>query len=245
MKIIERQQDDEITYLCRQTNRVPSASLTFRGAGFWILLSSAGYPPVWSFLSALFIYAGSMQIVMVTLMTSGAPIYMVAVMTFLVNARHIFYGISFIGEFRDIGRKQKWKYPYMALTLTDETYSVLCSMKCPENLDKQKIEFYVLFLSHMLWILSCSAGALIGSALPVDMTGIDFSATAFFAAVVIDQWRLADSHIPAIVGLVSAVVFFILLGADNFILPALSASVIALALLKEHVKPRALEGSHE
>lgn len=219
----------------------------FVGLASGLLLHKAGYGAIWAFLSALFIYAGSMQIVMVTLMTSGVPLYMVAAMTLLINARHVFYGISFVDEFRAIGRRKgcAWKYPYMALTLTDETYSLLCALKTPEGMDRGKVEFYILNLCHLLWVASCTAGALIGGMLPVDMSGIEFSATALFVAVVVNQWREAQSHLPAVIGLLSAVFFYLTLGPDRLILPALSVSVVALALLEKRIPVRTLEEKHD
>lgn len=235
-----------LTYAIKQI--VPLVlSYIFVGLASGILLNKASYSPIWAFLSALLIYAGSMQIVMVSLLTSGAPLFMVAIMTLFINARHIFYGISFIDEFYSIGKQSKsfWKYPYMALTMTDETYSVLCSLSCPPDLDKQKVEFNILFLCHILWIVSCSLGAIIGNVLPIDLTGIDFSATAFFAAVVVNQWRECTSYIPAIIGFLSAILFYLFVGPDNFILPALSVSMISLVVLKDHIHIGALEGSNE
>jgi 4-azaleucine resistance transporter AzlC len=222
-------------------------SYVFVGLAYGMLIDEAGYPFVWAPLSAMLIYAGSMQIVMLTLMTSGMPLYMIAVMTLFINGRHLFYGLGFIDEFREIGKQKRsfWKYPYMALTMTDETFSIFCSLKYPDDTDRQKVEFYILFLSHMLWILSCILGAVIGRILPVDMAGIEFSATAFFTAVVVNQWREFKSHIPVITGFVSAVLCYFLLGPDNFILPALSVSVILLVILRDRVQIRMLEGSHE
>lgn len=219
----------------------------FVGLASGLLLNEAGYGPVWAFFSALLIYAGSMQIVMVTLMTSGVALPVVAVMTLLINARHVFYGISFMEEFRRIGKERGgfWRYPYMALTLTDETYSVLCSLKVPKELNRGKVIFTILLLCHMLWVFSCTLGAAIGQALPVDMAGIEFSATALFVAVVVNQWREAPSHLPAIVGVSSAVLFYFWLGPDRLILPALSASVVALVLLRARIPARAEEVSHE
>jgi 4-azaleucine resistance transporter AzlC len=219
-------------------------SYIFVGLANGILLNKAGYSPVWAFLSALLIYAGSMQIVMVTLMSSGTPFFLIAIMALFINSRHIFYGISFIDEFRSIGKQGKsyWKYPYMALTVTDETYSILCSLKCPSDLDERKVKFYILFLSHLLWIISCSVSAIIGNILPIDMKGIDFSATAFFTAVVVNQWRECESHIPAITGFISAILFFFLIGPDNFILPALSLSMVSLVILKDYIHKKNFEG---
>lgn len=203
----------------------------FIGIAFGILIHKAGYSPIWATISALFIYAGSMQIVMVSLMTAGVPIYMVAIMTFFVNARHIFYGIGFIDKFRKMG----WKYPYMILTLTDETYSVLCSIKYPEAVNEQKADFYIALISHLFWIFSCTVGALLDQLLFFDLTGIEFSATAFFVVVCVNQWRQFDSHVPAFAGLVSAIVFYFLLGPNSFLLPALSVSLIVLVIMKDAV----------
>lgn len=219
----------------------------FVGLASGLLLNQAGYAPVWAFLSALLVYAGSMQIVMVSLMVSGVPLFVIALTTLFINARHVFYGISFIDEFRAIGRRkgQGWKYPYMALTLTDETYSVLCALKVPGDIDRGQVQFYIQLLCHLLWIASCTLGAVLGSALPIDMSGIEFSATALFVAVVVNQWREAKSHIPAIVGVASAVAFYFLLGPDRLILPALSMSAVALMLLRGRIQPRLTEVPHD
>jgi len=207
-------------------------SYIFVGLAYGILLHQAGYSALWAFISSVFIYAGAMQIVMISLMVSGAPLITIAIMTFFVNARHMFYGIGYIDEFKKIGG---WKYPFMALTMTDETYSVLCSATYPDDVDKGKSMFYVQLLCYLLWICTSTLGALIGELLTCNMDGIGFTATAFFVTVVVNQWREVDSQIPAIVGVVSAIVFYFVCGASNFILPALSMSVIVLVLLKDQV----------
>lgn len=208
-------------------------SYLFVGLAAGLLLHEAGYNVLWAFFSALLVYAGSMQIVMVSLLTSGSPLPVVAAMGFFINARHIFYGIGFVERFRAQGG---WRYPYMALTMTDETYSVLCSVRYPPDVDAEKADFFIQFSCHLFWVFSCTAGALVGSLLPVSLAGIEFSATAFFVAVVVDQWRRAGSHIPALTGFLSAIGFYFLLGPDRFILPALSASLVALSLLKDLVR---------
>lgn len=206
----------------------------FVGLAFGILIHAAGYSALWSCLAGVFIYAGSMQLIMVSLLTAGAPLYTVACMTFLINARHIFYGLGFVDKFRRMG----WQYPYMVLTLTDETYSILCSIKYPEGVDEKKVDFYIAFTCHLFWIFSCTLGALLGEMLPFNMAGIEFSATSFFVTVCVNQWRQFGSHFPAIAGLTSAIVFYILLGADRFILPALSVSLIILVIMKDTITPR-------
>lgn len=213
----------------------------FVGLAFGILIHEAGYSPLWACLAGVFIYAGSMQIVMVTLLTSGAPLYIVAAMTFLINARHIFYGIGFVDKFRKMGRK----YPYMVLTLTDETYSVLCSIKYPAGVDEEKADYAIALTCHLLWIFSCTLGALLSEMLPFNMAGIEFSATAFFVTVCVNQWRQFGSHIPVIAGFTSAIVFYLLLGAHNFILPALSVSLIILVIMKNTITRRMEEVKYD
>jgi 4-azaleucine resistance transporter AzlC len=206
-------------------------SYFFVGIAFGILMHEAGYSVLWSSLAGAFIYAGSMQIVMVSMLTAGVPLHIVALMTFFINGRHIFYGIGFVDKFRRMG----WRYPYMVLTLTDEIYSVLCSTCYPDDVDEQKTDFYMALICHLMWIFSCTFGALLGQMLPFDLSGIEFSATAFFVVVCVNQWRQFDSHIPALTGLVSAVVFYGLLGAEGFLLPALSVSLIVLILMKDKI----------
>lgn len=211
-------------------------SYLFIGSAYGILLNQAGYSPWWALFSSFFIYAGSMQIVLVSLLTSGTSLWLIALTGLFVNARHIFYGIGFADRFQKIGG---WKYPYMVLSMTDETYSILCSASYPEEVDSDQVAFYVELFCHAIWVSASVLGSLIGEFLPWDLKGIEFSATAFFVTVVVNQWRQFESHIPALTGLISAVVFYILLGADNFILPALSVSMVMLVLMKDRIVLRA------
>ncbi len=205
-------------------------SYLFIGIAFGIMMTEAGYAPIWSILSAAFIYAGSMQIVMVPLLAAGAPLYALAFMALFINARHMFYGLGFVEKFRCAGGI---RYPYMALTLTDEAYSALCTLACPPDIDESRATLLILICCHVTWIFSCAFGAISGDVLPIDLSGIDFAATAFFTTVVIDQWRKARSHVPALVGGVSALFFLFVLGPDKFILPALAVSTLFLAFVKD------------
>lgn len=220
----------EIRFAFKQTVPILFTYL-FIGIAYGILMEKAGYLPIWSFFSALFIFAGSMQIVMIPLMQTGTSLMALAVMTVFINARHLFYGIAFIEKFRKMG----WKYPYMVLTLTDETYSVLCSVKYQDGLDKEKATFFIALLNHCYWIIGCMLGSIAGQLLSLDLRGIDFSATALFTVVVVNQWSKLPSKIPIFVGALSSILFFILLGADRFLTPALSVSLIALVMLKDRV----------
>ncbi len=204
----------------------------FIGIAFGIMMTEAGYSPIWSVASALFIYAGSLQIVMVSLLKSNAPLTMVAIMTLFINARHIFYGIGFIERFRKMG----WRMPYMVLALTDETYSILCSVKYDEGVDPIRTDFLIALIDHCYWIFGCLTGSIAGKLLPFDMAGIDFSATAFFLVVVLNQWEQSGSKLPAIVGACSALVFYFLFGPDRFLIPALTFGTILLVVMRDRIE---------
>lgn len=206
----------------------------FIGIAFGMLMSDAGYGVLLSTASGLFIFAGSMQIVMVPMMTSGAPLPALALMTFFINARHIFYGIGFIEKFRRMGRR----CPYMILTLTDETYSILCSVQYEAGLDEDKAAFLIAMLNHLYWVFGCFIGACAGQYLQFDMRGIDFSATAFFLVVVVNQWHQYRSKLPFLTAAVCALGFYLLLGKEQFLIPSLIACLAALILLRKPIEAK-------
>lgn len=206
----------------------------FIGIAFGILMSDAGYSVILTAASSFFIYAGSMQLVMVPMMTSGAPLLSLALMAFFINARHIFYGIGFIERFRRMG----WRYPYMILTLTDETYSILCSVQYGEGLDEDKAAFLIAMLNHCYWVLGSFTGACAGRFLQFDMRGIGFSATAFFLVVVVNQWQQYKSKLPFLTAAVCALGFHLLLGKEYFLIPAMIACLAALILFRKPVETK-------
>ena len=217
----------EFRFAVRQTVPIFFTYL-FIGIAFGVLMSDAGYGVVYSAAAAVFIFAGSMQLVMVPMLASGASLLTLALTALLINARHIFYGLGFIERFRRMGAR----YPYMMLSLTDETYSILCSVRYEEGLDEDRCAFFIALLNHLYWILGCILGACAGSFLPFDMRGIEFSATALFLVVVVNQWRQYRSKPPFLTAAVCAVGFFLLLGKENFLLPTLFSCLAALLLLR-------------
>ncbi len=200
----------------------------FIGIAFGVLMDEAGFSAVWTVLAPVLIYAGSAQLVMVPMLAAGTSLLTLAVTVFFINARHVFYGVAFLERFRGMGAR----YPYMVFSLTDETYSILCSVQWPEGLDQKRASFLIALLDQCYWIFGCAIGACVGSLLKLDLRGIDFSATAFFLVVVVNQWRQSENHLPAAVGLVSAVALRLLLGAERFLIPALLLSLMALLLTR-------------
>lgn len=200
----------------------------FLGTAFGILLRQAGFGALWSLAFSGLVYAGSLQFVLAGFLAAPTALPTVALMSLFINARHLFYGLSFIERFRSMGKKR----PYMIFSLTDETYSVLCGMdEVPAGVDKNGAMFLVALLDQLYWVAGSLLGTFAGG-LPLDFTGIDFSMTALFLVIFLEQWRGAKSHLPALLGLGCASVFLLALGADNFLLPALCTTVAVLLLAR-------------
>ena len=200
----------------------------FLGTAFGILMNETGYGFFWTLAASVFVFAGSMQFVLVSLLAAGAPLYTVALMTLFINGRHIFYGLGFIEKFRRMGKR----FLYMVLSLTDETYSVLCALDCPAGVDEGDASFLIALLDHSYWVFGSVLGALLGKALPFDMTGIDFSMTALFVVIFVEQWEKAKSHIPALTGIIITAACRLLFNADNFLIPSMIGITVALFLEK-------------
>ena len=196
------------------------------GTGFGILLSSKGYGPLWSLAMSLFIYAGSMQYLAVDLLTGGATLITATLTTLMVNARHLFYGISMIGKYKDTGNLK----PYLIFALTDETYSLNCGT-LPEGVsDAPAYYFLVSLFNHSYWMAGSLLGGLLGYVIPFNTEGIDFALTALFVTVFVEQWLSTRDHIPALIGVFSSVACLILFGADGFLIPAMVLITALLAL---------------
>ncbi len=201
------------------------------GMGFGILLQSKGYHFGWAILMSLTIYAGSMQYVAVDLLSGGATLVATALMTLMVNARHLFYGISMLDKYRTLGRK-RWM---MIFELTDETYSIVCSHEPPEGVDRGRFFLAISMLDQSYWVVGCTIGAILGAVVPIDFTGVDFAMTALFLVIVTEQWLTNKNHLPALVGIGASVVCLVLFGADNFIIPAMIVITLALSLLRRYM----------
>ena len=199
------------------------------GMGFGILLKTKGYGVVWAFFMSLFIYAGSMQYVTINLLAGGATVLSAALMTLMVNARHLFYGISMIERYRNTCPYK----PYLIFGLTDETYSLVCSGNVPAGVDEKKYFFILTFLNQCYWIIGSVAGSLLGGLITFNSAGIEFSMTALFLVVFVEQWKSVKNHTSAIVGVGISAVCLLIFGAENFLIPAMIAITAILTILRK------------
>lgn len=206
----------------------------FMGAAFGILLQSQGYSFLWALLMSVTVYAGSMQFVAVNLLVSPFAPLNTLLVTLMVQARHIFYGFSMLEKFRDYGKAK----PYMMFTMTDETFSLLYSLKAPEGIDPKRFSMAIAFLDHLYWITGCVTGAIIGSFVTINAKGIDFVMTALFVSIYVEQLRDAGNRIPAIVGVAVTAVCLVVFGADSFLLPSMFIMVLTLTAIRRPVEAR-------
>ncbi len=213
------------------------AGYVFLGFGFGILLCQSGYGVLWAFAMSLFIYAGSMQYLAVSLLTGGAGLLTAALTTFVVNARHLFYGISMVGAYKGAGRKK----PYMIFALTDETYSLVVQNQVPEGISRHGYCFLVSVFDHIYWVAGTVLGSLTGALLPINYEGIEFALTTRFVTIFVEQWLSAKDHRPALIGVGSTLLCLLLFGKDVFLIPSMVIIALTLTILRKTGK----EATHE
>ena len=200
----------------------------FLGSGFGILMSENGFAIGWSILMSICMFAGSGQYLAVGLMAARAGLVNVAVATLLVNARHIFYGISLVDTYKNAGIKKF----YMIFGLTDETYTLVTQAKLDPGIDRSRYCFFVTLLDHCYWITGCTLGAILGATLPISFEGVDFVLTALFMTMFVEQWLSSKNHLPALVGLGSTALCLLIFGSEYFLVPSMILIAGILILIR-------------
>lgn len=200
-------------------------SYVFVSMAYGMMMASAGFHWYDSLLVSLTVYTGAFQFVLITFLSSGASLITIALTALLMNSRQSFYSITFLKEFKQMGRRKL----YMIHTMTDETYAVNCTLDLPKK-EKEDTMFLVALFSRCYWIVGSVLGGILGQIIPFDLTGLDFCMTALFLIIFIDQWEKAEKHTPALTGLGTGVICLLIFGENRFMLPALLI-VSALLLL--------------
>ena len=216
-------------------------SYLFLSMAFGIMMNQDGFPFYWAYLVSLTVYTGAFQFVIVSFLSAGAGIATIAFTALAMNCRHMFYGVTFLKEFKSMGKR----YPYMIFSLTDETYALYCSLEYPEELNRHQVMFDIAWLSRADWLIGTLVGALLGQIIPFDFEGVDFCMTALFVTILIDQWKKSENHAPAVIGGVSAVVFLLIFGASRFMLPSLMVTTALLLIFTpgERIAEAAADGN--
>ena len=202
----------------------------FLGMGFGILLAEkTGYNVFWAMGMGLFILAGSGQYLAVSLLAEHASFLSAAMATLLVNARHIFYGISLIDAYKGAGKKK----PYMIFALTDETYSLVTQNQPPEGMSRHSYCFAVSLLNHIYWICGCTLGSLVGTYIPMNFEGVEFVLTALFVTMFTEQWLSNRDHMPALIGVISTAACLMGIGSEYFLIPSMILIATLLTLSRK------------
>lgn len=205
------------------------AGYVFLGFGFGILLYQSGYGVLWAIGMSLFIYAGSMQYLSVSLLTGGAGLLTAALTTVVVNARHLFYGISMVDAYKGAGRRK----PYMIFALTDETYSLVSQNQVPEGISRHSYCFLVSLFDHIYWVVGSALGSLTGTLLPINYEGIEFALTALFVTIFVEQWLSTKDHRPALIGVSATVLCLMIFGRDVFLIPSMVIIAVGLTTMRK------------
>lgn len=194
----------------------------FLGMSYGFLMRSKGFSFIYPMLMSFFIFAGSMEFLTVNLLLSAFnPLY-AFFLTLMVNARHLFYGISMLEKYKNVG----WKKPYLIFGMCDESFTINCTVTPPPDVDKGWFMFFVTMLNQIYWVSGATMGALLGYVIHFDTTGIEFVMTALFVVMFMNQWEEKGSRRSALIGLGCSLFCLLVFGSDKFILPAMALIIL-------------------
>ena len=206
----------------------------FIAMSYGFLMRSRGFSVFYPMAMSAFIFAGSMEFVAVELLLSAyAPLH-AFLLTLMVNARHLFYGISMLEKYKGMG----WKKPYLIFGMCDETFSINCTAEIPEDVDRGWFYFFVTLLNQIYWVLGATAGGLVGGLIRFNTEGLDFVMTAMFVVIFLEQWRKEKRHDSAAVGMAASVVCLAIFGADNFLIPTMVCILAVLTALRRPLEQK-------
>ena len=205
------------------------AGFAFLGLAYGIFMHSKGFSFIWPMLMSMTIFAGSMEFVAADLLCAAFHPFYAFFLTLMVNARHLFYGISMLDKFKGTGSK-KW---YLIFGMCDESFSINQSVEPPEGVDRGWFMFFVTLLNQCYWVLGATVGGLLGNLVTFNTQGIEFVMTALFTAILVNQWR---EHRPVLTGLALSAVCLVIFGKTNFILPAMALILAVLTLLRKPIE---------
>ena len=204
------------------------AGFSFLGLAYGIYMNVNGFSFLYPMLMSVLIFGGSLEFVAVEMLLSPFAPLQVFFMTLLIQARHLFYGISMLDKLKGLGFK---KY-YIIFGMCDETFSVIYSVDAPKDVDRGWFMFFVTLLDHFYWVLGSTVGGLVGSLITVNTDGISFVMTAMFVVIFLEQWLKEKNHASAVIGLLSAAVCLCIFGADAFMLPTMAVIISLLAAFR-------------
>lgn len=201
----------------------------FLGMTYGIYMNVSGFGFWYPWLMSMTIFAGSMEFVTVSMLLGGFHPLEALTMTLMINARHLFYGISMLDKYKGTGLKKL----YLIFGMCDESFSINYTANIPEDVDKGWFMFWVTVLNQFYWVLGSTLGGLFGSLLKFNTEGLSFVMTALFVVIFLEQWMKEKNHTSAIVGIVLSVLCLVIFGKDSFIIPAMICILVVMTLLRK------------
>ena len=196
------------------------------GMAYGVLMQAKGYGAIWAFLMSAVAFCGSMQFVAITLLTGAFDPVGAFLMSLMVNARHLFYGVSMLGKYRGMG----WAKVPLVYTLSDETFSIVSSVEPPEGMRARDFYLAVSGLDYIYWVASSVLGALAGKLIRFDTTGMDFALTGLFVVLFIEQVKNPENRRSGVIGMACTVAALAVFGADKLVIPAMILVLVVLLL---------------
>ena len=201
----------------------------FLGMAYGIYMNASGFSFIYPLCMSLLIYGGSLEFVAVEMLLSPFAPLQTFIMALLIQARHLFYGLSMLDKFKGLG----WKKYYLIFGMCDETFSINCSAKIPDDIDRGWFYFWITLLNQFYWSAAATTGGIIGSLLKINTSGISFVMTAMFVVIFLEQWLKEKEHTSSLIGLAISVLCLIIFGPDSFMVPTMVLVVGLLTLLRK------------
>ncbi|MBR1531821.1 MAG: AzlC family ABC transporter permease [Eubacterium sp.] len=210
------------------------AGFWFLGLSYGIYMNVSGFSFVYPMLMSLTIFGGSLEFVAVAMLLSPFAPVQTFIMTLMIQARHLFYGISMLEKYKDTG----WKKVYLIFGMCDESFSINYSTEVPEDIDKGWFMFFVTLLNHMYWFTGSTIGGILGSLITFNTEGISFVMTAMFVVIFLDQWLKEKQHYSSLIGVLVSVICLVVFGADSFLIPSMACIVCLLTFFRKPIEKR-------
>ena len=208
------------------------AGFCFLGITYGIYMNVSGFPFVYPMLMALTIFGGSLEFVAVTMLLGTFAPLQTLIMTLMIQARHLFYGIAMLDKYKGLG----WKRYYLIFGMCDESFSINYTAQVPQGVDRGWFMFFVTLLNQAYWVLGATLGGLLGSLISFNTEGLDFVMTAMFVVIFLDQWLKEKKHYTALIGIGASVACRLLFTADNFMVPTMICILVFLTFLRKPIE---------
>ena len=206
----------------------------FLGFTYGVYMNVSGFSFIYPMIMSMVIFAGSVEFVTVSMLLSGFDPLQCFLMALMINARHIFYGLSMLDKFRGTGKKKF----YLIYGMCDETFSINYTADIPEGVDKGLFMLFVTLLNQIYWVCGATLGGIFGSVITFDTTGLDFVMTAMFIVIFLEQWLKEKHHYSAWAGMLSSVACLLIFGADNFLIPTMICILVLLTAFRRPIERR-------